>query len=539
MTMRGRDLAQMPADTGMLGQKVLAANDPYRVIGDHLADLLSDEPFATMYETTGRQAVWPSLLAMVTLFQFLEKAPDREAARMVVTRLDWKYALHLPLDYLGFDFSILCDFRQRILAHGKEALIFETVLRKVQSLGFIKKRGKQRTDALAVIGAVRMVSHLETVTETLRVTVRALEQGALAWMEREVPASFREEYARSRSDYGLTEVERQAALEQVGQDGCWLLERLDAAAPHAVRALEAVTLLRTVWGQRYERVAGKVSVRTTMVDCTERIVTPHDPGVRAGEKWGKAWHGEKVHITETAEPDRPAFITDVTTANASSGDGEALPEIREHLSAREAPPAEQYVDSGYVSGKQMAASREAGIDLVGPPLADTSPNGLKIADFGLDRAAKVAICPAGQRSVKWCAHTERDGSAGVNIHFAATVCAGCPLRSRCTTGQGGRCIHVSERYGILEARRAEAKTDEFREKMRARPAIEATLSELVRGHGLRRHRYRGAGKRHLENLLKGTACNLKRLVRALVARWEREKRAGEAGSGELVAVASS
>lgn len=54
--------------------------------------------------------------------------------------------------------------------------------------------------------------------------------------------------------------------------------------------------------------------------------------------------------------------------------------------------------------------------------------------------------------------------------------------------------------------------------MRARPAIEATLAELVRAHGLRRHRHRGAAKRPFENLLKAAACNLKRLARALVAR---------------------
>ena len=48
--------------------------------------------------------------------------------------------------------------------------------------------------------------------------------------------------------------------------------------------------------------------------------------------------------------------------------------------------------------------------------------------------------------------------------------------------------------------------------------MEGTLSELVRAHGLRQHRYRGGVKRHCQNLLKGAACNLNRLARILAAR---------------------
>jgi hypothetical protein len=129
----------------------------------------------------------------------------------------------------------------------------------------------------------------------------------------------------------------------------------------------------------------------------------------------------------------------------------------------------------------------------------------------------VALCPAGQRACKWTERTERDGSRALNIQFAAATCAACPLRAQCTTSAGGRSLHISEHYPLFMARRAAAKTAAFRARMRARPAIEATLSELIRGHGLRRHRYRGQARRELENLLKGAACNLKRLVRALLA----------------------
>ena len=190
MTLQRRDLSVIPADIAVVGQQVLPPTNPYRVIGEHLADLLDDADFADLYDTRGRYAVSPALLAMVTLFQFLEDIPDREAAAQVVVRLDWKYALHLPLSDRGFDFSCLCYFRKRLLAHQREAQVFDTILAKVRGLGLLKKRGTQRTDALAVLGAVRQLSALETVTETLRLGVRAL--AGTDWAQRECPpASWR------------------------------------------------------------------------------------------------------------------------------------------------------------------------------------------------------------------------------------------------------------------------------------------------------------------------------------------------------------
>ena len=94
MTLRERELSTMPAEMEEIGRRVLRPDDPYRVIGEQLADIVGDGQFAALYQPRGRAAVSPSLLALVTIFQFLEDLPDREAARQVVVRLDWKYALH-------------------------------------------------------------------------------------------------------------------------------------------------------------------------------------------------------------------------------------------------------------------------------------------------------------------------------------------------------------------------------------------------------------------------------------------------------------
>ena len=156
MTLHERDLSAMPADIGAVGQQVLDEADLYRVIGEQRADLVGDGPFAALYEPTGRAAVSPSVLALVTIGRSLEDRPDREAARAVGVRLDRKYALPLPSGYRGFDVSCLSSFRRRLVEHERSRPVSEAVPERARARGFLKRHGKQRTDALAVVGAVRV-----------------------------------------------------------------------------------------------------------------------------------------------------------------------------------------------------------------------------------------------------------------------------------------------------------------------------------------------------------------------------------------------
>ena len=83
----------------------------YLTIGDQLGTLFDEVDFGCLYAADGKPALSPNLLALVTIFQFMENLPDREAADAVRSRMDWKYALHLALDDMGFDASVLSEFR--------------------------------------------------------------------------------------------------------------------------------------------------------------------------------------------------------------------------------------------------------------------------------------------------------------------------------------------------------------------------------------------------------------------------------------------
>jgi transposase len=117
---------------------------------DLLGPLYEDQHFATLFPPQGQPAFAPWRLALVTIMQFAEGLSDRQAAEAVRVRLDGKYAINLELTDPGFDFSILSEFRTRLLTRGAESLLFETMLDHFKARGLLKARGQQRTDSTHV-----------------------------------------------------------------------------------------------------------------------------------------------------------------------------------------------------------------------------------------------------------------------------------------------------------------------------------------------------------------------------------------------------
>jgi transposase len=89
----------MPADTEAVGKVLLEENSAYRLIGEKLFGRFHEQDFVDFYSVEGKPGISPVILAFVTVFQFMEKLPDRQAAESLRMRMDWKYAMHLPLSY--------------------------------------------------------------------------------------------------------------------------------------------------------------------------------------------------------------------------------------------------------------------------------------------------------------------------------------------------------------------------------------------------------------------------------------------------------
>jgi transposase len=79
--------------------------------------------------------------------QFAEGLTDRQAADAVRGRIDWKYALGLELTDPGFDYSVLSEFRTRLVTGSAEARLSTALLQSFQACGLVTAGGRQRTDS--------------------------------------------------------------------------------------------------------------------------------------------------------------------------------------------------------------------------------------------------------------------------------------------------------------------------------------------------------------------------------------------------------
>jgi transposase len=123
MSLHPQPIAPVPEQTIHVAAAAFPKGNPYLTLRDQLGTIFQDEDFATLFPAWGYPGLPPWRLALITIMQFRENLADRQAAEAVRARIDWKYLLGLELTDPGFDFSVLSEFRDRLLAGKAEALL--------------------------------------------------------------------------------------------------------------------------------------------------------------------------------------------------------------------------------------------------------------------------------------------------------------------------------------------------------------------------------------------------------------------------------
>jgi transposase len=550
MSMEPLPWPQPPALTVRVARASFPKGNLAMRIRDVLGEVYSDSRFVAVFARSGRPAMSPGQLMMVTVLQFTENLTDRQAADAARDRVSWKYALGLELDDPGFDASVLSEFRSRLVTHDQTSAALDLLLDKLSALGLIAAGGKQRTDSTHVLARIRVLNRLELAGETVRAALEALAVAAPTWLARHIDNGWQKRYEARMDIWRLptSESKRATLAMRYGADGYALLEAIRRGvaageAPLWLAELPAVEALRRIWIQQYYRqidadgrevIARREASVHGLPPGMFRLISPYDLDARYSVKRDIRWAGYKVHVSESCDTghddngrDLPHVITNVTTTQAAVPDQAMLEPIHRQLAAKLGGgpdgkgllPARHLLDSGYPSARLMVSSPvDFGVELVAPLIVDHSAQAK--AGTGYDRSAftidwdhQRAICPQGKTSTSWSPTRQRTADAVV-IRFAATDCDPCSARHLCTSSKRGRrTLSVPPRdiHNAQIRARAAHNSKAFTTEYAARAGVEATIHQAVAITGTRQARYHGIDKTRLEHTITAAAINLIRL----------------------------
>ncbi|WP_218017698.1 transposase [Nocardia arizonensis] len=126
-------------------------------------------------------------------------------------------------------------------------------------------------------------------------------------------------------------------------------------------------------------------------------------------------------------------------------------------------------------------------------------------------------CPKSFRLLSWHGPYPTSSPTAAPLivaRFTKSQCQPCPVRNQCTTSRdGARNVGFPPRELLdLQVRtRAEQQSPAWRTRYAVRSGIEGTICEFAHGHGMRRCRYHGQAKTHLQHVFTAIAVNIERL----------------------------
>ncbi len=399
------------------------------------------------------------------------------------------------------------------------------MLQKFQEKGLLRAKGKQRTDSTHVLAKVRQLTRLENLIETVRYALNSLAEVAPEWLGANLQSEWCDRYGKRVENTRLPNKkdERNALAVTVGQDGFDLLDAIYASTtPIELRWLKAVEILRQVWLQQYYAPTPEIQLRSEKdgPPSAIRIRSPYEIEARNSTKRSTNWTGYKVHVSETCDQDLPHLITHVETTPATTQDQQVVTSIHQSLVSQNLKPRQHLVDQGYTSARLMTQSeKDYQIDLFGPVASQggwqaRAGQGFDLSHFQIDWDNRKVSCPQGKKSRSWKKGKDNYGNPIIHVEFRQNECKDCPVRSLCTRAPvhaRGVTLLPQLEYETRQKARERQQTEEFKKQYALRSGIEGTLSQGIRGFGLRQCRYLGLAKSHLQHILTATAMNLIRV----------------------------
>jgi transposase len=246
----------LPAETAYAAKAIFNLGNVYLIIGDQLDQLLAEFDLAELDPTSKYSISMVCLDALATIFQFAEGLPDRVAADATRTRMDWKYALHLPINYPGLKPEALCRFRQQLWFDTGGQVIFEQITNRILSIGLLSKREQSNLEAQMVLLTVCAYTRLDRLIQAFNQALESLAACQSEYLRAIALPHWYVRYDCLNLDELIPHSDgEQAALAQaLGSDAQHLLKACRSFDAQAESKLPEIHNLHLVFNEQFDTV---------------------------------------------------------------------------------------------------------------------------------------------------------------------------------------------------------------------------------------------------------------------------------------------
>lgn len=469
------------------------------------------------------------LVAMMgaMLLQHMHDLTDEETAEQFAFNIQWHYALDITKN--SDKAAYVCpesirNMRSIMTKYGLYDDVFQAVGDEFIKI-FDVDPSLQRIDSVHIFSNMKHLGRIGIFTETIRqfmVNLKRQHKNEFNQLDQEL----RDRYLKKAEASAFSMVkpsESTKTLQMVADDLFFLINRFrsrpDIASMQKYQLMTRILKEQCITEQGENTDELRVILKANKDIPSDSLQNPSDPDAGYSGHKGK---GYQVQIAETYSTEEDtetlSLITHVDIQAAHESDADALIPYLETAEQRGIKPNEIAADTLYGSDNNHESAKEKGVDLIAPTLDRQKNLFCTLTDFEFSENGFVISCPEGCQPVKKSKKKDRFTTA-----FSSETCKACPRADHCPVKPGKKdlaYIRYNEKTARLSRRRANERTDEFKDKYRFRAGVEATMSQLDRRTGIKHLRVRGMKAVRFAATMKAAALNI---IRAAAFKKRRNK----------------
>jgi transposase len=238
----------IPRETARSARAIFGRNNFYIQVGEHLKAIVEDIGIACLLEKG-------AILPQTTFFQYLENLTDTQAVDAIRTRLDWKFALHLPVYSPMFHENTLCEFRQKILIDPVYQREFQKLIDRLITVNPSFNNRSQGAEILELVSMVCSANRLGFIHGAICQAIGSLACNSPVWLRKTALPHWYGRYNQTAPGFDFTASinHQELSIQEIGADIHYLLEEVRCSGPAEVNELQELRTLDHIWMRQLKK----------------------------------------------------------------------------------------------------------------------------------------------------------------------------------------------------------------------------------------------------------------------------------------------